>query len=213
MTLIPRHARRSLVWVGCALALMVGGCAGDPGTAAGGGRPVAPAADGSPSPLPVSPPPVSVPTPTPDAAGDAPSGSAAPADCLVGRWLADNEFFLNQMRQFGDVIKSVTGEVHVTFAAQGSVEVEYRQWLITGSMEGRTVTITRDGTDSGTFSATDSTIDIAETTVGSTLTVDAAGMRMPIEPQPANYRAAAYTCDATRAVITTTDGELRLTRP
>lgn len=154
------------------------------------------------------------PTPTPSESMDAAEEPAVSTgrDCLIGVWLADNEFFLAAMSQFGDEIKDVSGEVTVSFAADGAMTTVYDGWLITALVDGNSSTIERDGTDVGTFSATDSTITMSDDSVGSSLTVTAAGHEMNVPPEPVSYTDAEYACSATAASITTPDGTLQLTR-
>lgn len=140
------------------------------------------------------------------------AGDLDPATCLVGAWTAGNDFFLAASHEFGDEIKSVQGEVVVTFADDGTMTHEYRGWLLTAVSEGYTVTIQRDGTDIGTFSADASTVDLQETQMGSSLVVGGEGMSMTVAADPMNYTTAPYTCDQSKAIITTSDGAVELTR-
>lgn len=135
-----------------------------------------------------------------------------PASCLVGEWTASNEFFLASIRQFGDEIKSVEGEVVVTFGADGTMVTDYRGWLITAVAEGVTVTIQRTGTDRGIFEATESTVTIQDQQMGSVLQMSGEGFGMTVDGEPAHYVDAAYTCDATAAMVTTPDGAMQMSR-
>lgn len=135
-----------------------------------------------------------------------------PLSCLHGSWLADNEFFLASLREFGDEPTSVTGEVTLTFTAGGSVTTQYSDWRITAIVEGRETIITREGIDEGTFAADESQITINETRMGSVLTVSTGGMDMTIPPEPVNYSQAQYTCAASDASISTPEGTAILSR-
>lgn len=141
-----------------------------------------------------------------------PTHPADPASCLHGSWLANNEYFLASMREFGDEPTSVTGEVTLSFNPDGTITSEYRGWRITMLTEGIESVITREGIDEGTFAATESHVDIQETSVGSMLSVAAGGVNMPITPEPAGYSQAQYTCDNADATITTPDGTVILSR-
>ena len=138
--------------------------------------------------------------------------AAGGAACLHGTWLADNEFFLEAIRQFGDQITDVSGQVVVDFAADGSFTTDYQDWLISAQAEGVGVTIRRDGTDSGEYTATGSTVSLTDLEMGSMLHLSTAGMEMPVEPEPAAYRDVSYTCDQDTASIVTPDGAMQLTR-
>ena len=181
-----------------AVAVMLAGCAVEPSSSAGG--------------VPSATPTLSA-APTGDT-GDT-AGSDATTDatgCLYGTWTADNAFFLSAIREFGDEVKKVTGEVVLTFAPDGALTTEYRAWEITAVSEGAEVTITRDGADLARFEATDSTVTLEDTAVGSNLVLNAAGAEMAITPVPAAYTDAPYTCDTAAATITTPDGTLQLLR-
>lgn len=143
---------------------------------------------------------------------EAPEPEVKPEDCLTGTWLADNEFFLEGMREYGDETQSVTGDVFVTYGDDGTLTTDYQGWLITFLTEGIPGTISRDGVDTGTFTATADTVTIRDTSMGSAMLVTAGGMAMPVEPTPISYENVPYTCSATNASLTTIDGEMRMTR-
>lgn len=156
------------------------------------------------------------------ASSDPTSETAAPAEtdapvlgaeeCVVGSWLADNAFFLASIREFGDEIKSVTGEVVITYATDGTLTTDYRAWEITAVAEGNTVTILRNGTDTGEYTATATGLSFADTAMGSALTLSGAGLNMAIDPEPAAYTDLPYTCDASALTLTTPDGTAEMTR-
>lgn len=135
-----------------------------------------------------------------------------PAECLLGPWVADNEYFLAAIRAFGDEIKSVEGQVIVEFAEDQTMTTDYRGWLITAVSEGQTVTIERTGIDRGEFEAGEATVDLRDIEVNSALVVSGEGMAMTVESEPVNYASAAYVCDASTAAITTPDGTMQLKR-
>lgn len=136
----------------------------------------------------------------------------AGAECLHGTWDADNDSFLSRMQEFGDGVESVEGRVTLEFGQDGSLTTDYQDWLITMSAEGGTVTVHRSGIDRGTFSATDDTLTLADDQLASTITVNAGGMIMSVDPVAAYYDAVPYTCDPSEALIESTDGTLLLTR-
>ena len=141
----------------------------------------------------------------------APTGSD-PATCIHGAWLANNDFFLASIQEFGDEVQSVTGQVTLQFDDDGTLTTHYQDWQITAEAEGMQVLITRVGTDVGTFSATETALTLADTTIGSTLTVSAAGSDTRFDPLPADYSDAPYSCSSAEAIITTSDGSLELSR-
>lgn len=145
-----------------------------------------------------------------DTAADPESGD--PVTCLHGEWTADNDYFLSNIGEFGDEVKDVSGAVTLSFGGDGSLTTEYRDWLITAIVDGGTVTIHRNGTDSGTFSATETTVTLTETQMGSAMTMTAAGVEMPIDPAPISYTDVDFACTSRTASITTPDGTLMLAR-
>lgn len=138
--------------------------------------------------------------------------SIAGKDCLVGTWLGDNEFFLTKMQELGDEPKSVTGDVVLTFDRSGALTTKYQGWRILFVAEGREITLNRSGVDKGTWSANDKTVSIKETDMESTLKMTGPGMSMSVPSDPVDYRDVAYTCTATNASITTSDGVMQMTR-
>lgn len=135
-----------------------------------------------------------------------------PNSCLQGSWLADNAFFLDQIQEFGDEVRSVSGQVLFEFDYDGTFSTEYQGWSITAVSEGVEVRITRAGTDTGAYVAAEQSVAIDEIEMGSILTVQGDGLSMTIDPRPAKYAAAPYSCDASTATIQTADGVLRLSR-
>lgn len=156
--------------------------------------------------------------PTESAGGDDHSDSNAqprythPAECLHGTWQADNEFFLASIREFGDEVTDVSGVVEVHFAQAGTLTTHYREWRITATTEGVTATILREGVDEGTFEVNDRMIDLADTQIGSRITLSGEGMEMTIEPEPVHFMAAELECAPTSARIVTPTGTLLLSR-
>ncbi|MBF0671330.1 MAG: hypothetical protein IR160_01940 [Salinibacterium sp.] len=164
-------------------------------------------------------PPAGTPTPSSDTGSTSETdGRSAgtnpddPAECLHGTWLADNDFFLASLSEFGDAIDSVSGRVTMTFSPENTLATEYADWLLTGVTNGQAVTISRDGIDTGEYSVSGGAVSIEDTNVGSILTVATAGTEMPIPPVPAVYNDATFTCSQASASITTPDGTIQLTR-
>jgi len=191
--------------LGLAACTPTGGWPGD-GLVAGGGTGATSSATSTPA--------VGT-TPTPGAPGataapQAP-GAGPPQACLQGTWLADNDFWLASIREFGDEIKAVDGRVLLAFDDSGGYQTEYVGWRITAEAEGHVVTISREGTDTGEYTANDTTLSLRDTVIGTELKLSGA-VEMTIAPEPASYANAPYTCGATNLTINTVDGELRMTR-
>lgn len=136
----------------------------------------------------------------------------AEEDCLKGVWIADNAFFLAGMREFGDEPQSVTGDVVVTYGEDGSMTTDYQDWLITFNVNGGVTLISRAGIDTGVFTASAHTVSIQDTQIGSKMLVTVNGADMPVDPNPVHYVDVPYICSATEASLTTSDGEMRMTR-
>lgn len=135
-----------------------------------------------------------------------------PASCLVGTWNADNAFFLALLKQFGDQVQNVGGQVTVSYADDGTFTTTYADWNITAVEEGIEVVVRRNGTDSGVYTADETAMNFSDTQIGSAITMTGPGFEMAVEPIAAAYTNAPYTCDATTATITTQDGTLNLAR-
>ena len=156
--------------------------------------------------------PSTAPTSDTDSEADATPRGTDPASCLVGSWAADNAFFLVSLREYGDEFNNVTGQVTLNFAGDGTLTTTYQDWLLTALVEGIDLSISRNGSDAGILTVDGDRIDFADTQVGSSVSVTAAGTTMPIVPEAMAYAGAAFTCAATEASITTIDGTLRLNR-
>lgn len=149
-----------------------------------------------------------------DTKGNAAGGAPATNDpsCLHGRWVADNDFFLTAVQEFGDEVTSVEGQVVLEFFADGTVETDYQEWLVTGAADGQEVQISRVGLDTSTYAATPTTLTVVDDYVGSMLAVSIGEQVMVLDPQPLTATDVAYTCSAASVRIVTPDGELRLER-
>ncbi len=184
----------ALVLVGCTPPEAIGTAGGGPGSAR------------TPSSTnPVDPTPAATPTPATPVAGD-------PAPCLVGTWLADNAWFLGLMQGFGDEVHSVTGAVELEFREDGAMTTDYQDWRILASAEGHDVTVRRHGLDTGTYTATSTSLSFADTAIGSTIVLSGEGLEMSVAPTPNSVANATYTCDASTAQVHAPDGDLQLHR-
>lgn len=209
------HARRrtsSSIAVVVAGIVLLAGCAAEQLGGAPGGGAASAAAPGV-APTSAAPADERDPDTEPTNAPDASVPKADdPIDCLLGTWTADNDFFLAQMKEFGDEITGVTGAVMLTFGDYGELVTEYHDWTISARSDGADITIVRSGTDRGTYSALAEMLSITETQMGTSISVSGGGMQMSIPTEPAVYTNAAYTCGPSSAVVTTADGAMTLTR-
>lgn len=87
---------------------------------------------------------------------------ASGAECLIGTWRGDNEEWGRSFQSLLPAgvpiqLDSVTGTVLVEYGADGSVITTYDDWTINADVTqpAGTVTITRDGVDTGTYTAGD----------------------------------------------------------
>lgn len=136
-----------------------------------------------------------------------------PSECLVGTWLADNELFLAQLREFGtEAISNVTGQVILTYEADGTLRTDYQAWEMSATVEGQGMTIHRHGIDTGVYTATDTELTWHDESIGSQITTGAAGISMEIQPEPAAYDRVPYTCDDDEVTLSTHDGDAHLYR-
>lgn len=89
------------------------------------------------------------------------------ANCPEGTWLLDNDDWADALESLlpagSGTVRSVEGPVVVTLAGDGSYQTSYDQWTLTFDLDQGTSVITRDGTDSGTWSHTDTTVDMQGT--------------------------------------------------
>jgi hypothetical protein len=109
------------------------------------------------------------------------------ANCPEGRWLLDNDDWADALEALlpagSGTVRSVEGPVVVTLASDGSYQTSYDQWTLTFDLEQGTSVITRDGTDTGTWSSTDSTVNMqgtgANSEVSGYVETDAGRFDMP----------------------------------
>lgn len=128
--------------------------------------------------------------------------------CLVGTWLADNENVGAVIRQAaGDVNTAApTGEVFITYSADGRQTVTYNAWTFEMSQDGVTIQVVRDGTDEGTYQATeDGRLTSTDTEMGSvvSMTTPVGTHSTPGEP---SAMTGTFTCQGSTLEITV-DGD------
>jgi hypothetical protein len=152
--------------------------------------------------------------------------SSAGADCVAGTWLLDIQSFISLMQEaftsegFGaDSITANEGTYLVTFAPDGTFNAERDEWGFTVVTGEGTFTMSISGTETGTWSADDTTIsvtvDSSDVNVSSTAEVDGQVIEIPSSPvdvPDAVAEASAYTCDGDVLTVTTEDVAITLNR-
>lgn len=137
--------------------------------------------------------------------------NASPTGCLVGTWLADN-------KRLGALFKSAaagtdaagavsdpTGKVLMTFGPEGQYSVNYQQWTMKVSQEGMTIELVREGTDKGSYEATDDgTVEWTEVTMGSVATMKSPGGAFEVAGDPSGA-SGTFVCEADTLEITAED--------
>jgi hypothetical protein len=152
--------------------------------------------------------------------------SSAGAECVEGTWLLDIQSFISLMEEaftsegFGaDSITANEGTYLVTLAPDGTFTAERDEWgfsVVTGD---GTFTMSISGTETGTWSADDTTITVAidssDVKVSTTAEVDGQVINMPDSPvdvPDAVAEDSAYTCGGDVLTVTTEDVEITLNR-
>lgn len=139
--------------------------------------------------------------------GEALTGEA----CLPGNWFVDNETFGALMAEAsGGVGNDMSGTVMVTFREDGTTSTYYDEWTYVTSVDGRTLTLLKDGADSGTYEVTaDGSMSLVDTDISSTtssqIEVDGEQVTMSIRPEPSVFSDASFTCEGD-ALTMTADG-------
>lgn len=129
------------------------------------------------------------------------------AACLTGDWFVDNEHFGELMSSVsGGVVDDIHGVTMVTFRADGTTTTHYDEWTHTIKGEGATVTIVKDGSDSGTYEvAADGSMTLTDaelnTTTTSEMEVSGQVIRTEVPPQPSVFSQATFTCDGDELAV------------
>jgi len=161
---------------------------------------------------------------------DEPDGDTTPAEdesstaaltgaaCLPGNWVVDNEEFGELMSTVsGSAVDDVSGSVMVTFREDGTTTTHYDDWKHSITVQGATVTIVRDGEDSGTYQvADDGSMSLTDTQMSSTTK---ARMKMggrtvdTVAPKtPSVFSQATFTCQGDELTVTADGGTTTLHR-
>jgi len=204
-----------------AAALMLSGCgdkeddqiASEPVGSAGSATPDAtvPAPGTTPATPSAAPPASSAPSadPSPSDVPSDPTGDpAALTDCLPGNWYSDPEEFAALMvGNSKNLVTDVTGSMMLTLRADGSTDTYYEDWTYTFTVSSATVTIAKDGTDSGTYVvADDGGVDLTDTDLASTtdarMTISGNEVAQVVEPQPSVFSLATLACSGDELTAT-----------
>lgn len=144
--------------------------------------------------------------------------NASPTGCLVGTWLADN-------KQLGSLFKNAaagtdaagavsdpTGKVLLTFGAQGEYGVEYQNWTMALSQDGMTIELVREGTDSGSYKATDDgSVEWTENSMNSVVTMKTPGGSHQVTGE-ATSTSGTFACEQDTLEITAEGSTMALDR-
>lgn len=140
---------------------------------------------------------------------DTDSAANSPTGCLVGTWLADNQ-------QLGALFKSAaegtdadgavsdpTGEVRITFGAEGQYSATYDAWTMEISQDGVTMELIREGADTGRYEATDEgSVTWTETEMGSTATLKGPTGSFEVPADGQEQFTGTFTCGGEELEIT-----------
>src|SRR5690554_6158361 len=152
-----------------------------------------------------------------DAEGDEPKLLTG-ADCLPGNWFVDNESFGKLISgAAGGAVDNVTGVVMLTFTADGTTQTLYEGWKHTITVDSAKVTITKDGTDHGTYKVNaDGSITLADTRIGSDTksVMEMAGksVKTTVTPEPSVFSQASFDCNGDELSVTAAGGTTILHR-
>lgn len=152
--------------------------------------------------------------------------SSAGASCLEGTWSLDIQSFISFMQDaftsegFGaDSVTANDGPYLVTFAGDGTFTAERQDWGFTVVTSDGTFKLSINGSETGTWSADDSTITVTVTssdvTASSTAEVDGQTIEIPqspVEVPEAIAEESAYTCEGDLLTVTTEDIVITLNR-
>jgi hypothetical protein len=139
-----------------------------------------------------------------------PPASGGGSDCLVGTWILDSEAFVDNFDSiFADAgmpdaeVSALDGSFTVDLGADGSLEAERDEWGFRITMPEGVFIIEVNGTETGTWSADDSTLtvttDVSNIDLSASIEVDGELIampegQMPIEPPQGIATGSDYTC-------------------
>ncbi len=147
------------------------------------------------------------------------------ADCLVGTWAIDSAAFLEGLREvFADegeegLITEIKGTYTIEMAGDGTLSGERDEWGFTVETAEGTVDISMDGTEAGTWTATENTItvELTRSDMSVSVTVEAGGQTFTLDDSPVDIpdvitSASQYSCDGDSLTVTSEDVTFVLTR-
>lgn len=138
--------------------------------------------------------------------GARPPRSTAPVTedgCVVGTWLLDNNRFTGLLHELGAEPVTSSGRTEVAIGADGAVTVTYTDWRMLLRAPAGEMTMTRNGTDRGTFvTRVDGSFTLQETRIGSGVMLRLTSPSGPIDVGPERAEAGAidgrYQCHPDR---------------
>ncbi|WP_430867908.1 hypothetical protein [Demequina aurantiaca] len=147
--------------------------------------------------------------PAPSAsAGDPPEVELAGKECLPGNWILDNnEFGALMSAAAGSTVSELTGNVMVTFREDGTTSTSYDEWTYALVVDGSQLTLSKNGTDHGTYRvAADGTMSMVDTDLSSVsqmeLEVDGSPVINTVQSEPSVFGSAAFTCAGDELTVT-----------
>ncbi|MDN5744054.1 MAG: hypothetical protein L0H31_02910 [Nocardioidaceae bacterium] len=144
------------------------------------------------------------PSPTDESSADV----LSTADCLPGNWFVDNDEFGALMSTVsGSAVDNISGSTMVTFRDDGTTTTHYDEWTHTITVKSATVTIVKNGEDSGTYEiADDGTMTLTDTDLASTTTsqmkMGGRTINQPVPPQKSVFSRATFTCAGDELTVT-----------
>lgn len=142
-------------------------------------------------------------------------------ECLPGSWLLDNgtwrDLVAHQASSEGATVRTPTGSVLLTLGEGGSYSVAYSAWEIRIETADGTAVMTRKGTDSGSYDATESRVTLHETSSGSSIdgVVETSSGSFPLPTGTSQAEFAeqfGFTCENDALTATVDEGVLLLSR-
>lgn len=156
------------------------------------------------------------------------SPSAGGPDCLAGTWVLDSEAFVENFDSiFTEAgmpdaeVSALDGSFTVEMSADGSLEAERDEWGFRIGTAESTFIVEVNGTESGTWSADDSTLtvdtDVSELDVTASIEVDGQVIEMPqgqipIDTPEGIATGSAYSCSGDVLTLTNAGVESVLNR-
>lgn len=141
--------------------------------------------------------------------------AAGGPSCVLGSWVVDSDAFLEGLRQVfadeatGGEITEINGTYTVEMSGDGTMSGERDEWGFTVLTTEGTVVISMDGTETGTWSATEDSITVETTTsdMNVSVSVEADGQVFTLTDSPVAVpdvitSASQYSCDGDSLTVT-----------